>query len=472
MSEDRRQKKEKVGVYVFCVVFAIFGILGLILPLRPSISELEKRELTKFPDFSIETFWDGSWCSDISLWYADTFPFRDQLLSCNSSLEGLYGIRTKQIHGTIGSGDEIPDVPDTPKKTSSDAKDSDRESTSSIEETQKTTEKETEEATEETIETIETIETQATADSNNDTTNTVVGEKVGAVYVVGNTGYEVYYFSREAADIYIEAVNRVADALEGTANVYVMLPPTAFGMYIDSETAASLDGSSESKAEKYYLGSMNENVHGIYLYDAIAAHKDEYIFFRTDHHWTADGAYYAYEQFAKEKGMKANKRENFETKVFEGFLGSFYSGTNQAKELGATPDTITAYVPSGTNLIQITEPDGNELKWYVINDVTSYRESQKYSCFIGGDNPISVIENPDLDDGSACVVVKDSYGNAFVPYLVDHYQTVYVLDYRYYPSSFTDFVRSHEVQDVIFINNLSSSGSKEQMEQFEAKMTE
>ena len=66
------------------------------------------------------------------------------------------------------------------------------------------------------------------------------------------------------------------------------------------------------------------------------------------------------------------------------------------------------------------------------------------------------IENPDLTDGSACIVVKESFGNAFVPFLVDHYQTVYVVDYRYYTGSITALARSKGASDVLFVNNLSA----------------
>jgi len=84
-----------------------------------------------------------------------------------------------------------------------------------------------------------------------------------------------------------------------------------------------------------------------------------------------------------------------------------------------------------------------EKKWNIINDVSDYAPGVKYSCFIGGDNPFSWINNPDITDGSSCVVIKESYGNAFVPFLVDHYQMVYVVDYRYYEDNLIDFVKEN-----------------------------
>ena len=70
---------------------------------------------------------------------------------------------------------------------------------------------------------------------------------------------------------------------------------------------------------------------------------------------------------------------------------------------------------------------------------------------------MSTIENPDLSDGSSCLVVKESFGNAFVPFLVDNYQTVYVVDYRYYPEGITGLIQEKGIQDVIFLNNISAA---------------
>lgn len=99
----------------------------------------------------------------------------------------------------------------------------------------------------------------------------------------------------------------------------------------------------------------------------------------------------------------------------------------------------------------------------VIYDESDAAAGLKYGTFIMGDNPYTVIENPDLSDGSKCVVVKESFGNAFVPFLVDHYQTVYVIDYRYYSGSVSDFAKTNGVTDVIFINNLSAIRGSYQM---------
>lgn len=102
-----------------------------------------------------------------------------------------------------------------------------------------------------------------------------------------------------------------------------------------------------------------------------------------------------------------------------------------------------------------------EYQWNIISDATEYDENSKYMCFIGGDQPYEEIHNPEITDGSACIVVKESYGNAFVPFLVDHYQDVYVVDYRYYEGSLSYLALSNNVQDIIFLNNAEALSSED-----------
>jgi hypothetical protein len=119
-------------------------------------------------------------------------------------------------------------------------------------------------------------------------------------------------------------------------------------------------------------------------------------------------------------------------------------------------------VPNGTNTIAVTERNGKTTNYSVVNRATDawYKAANsKYNCFIAGDNPLSVVHNPKIQDGSSIVVVKESFGNALIPFLVDQYESVYVLDYRYYTGSLADFVKEKNAQQVLFINNLSATGA-------------
>ena len=116
-----------------------------------------------------------------------------------------------------------------------------------------------------------------------------------------------------------------------------------------------------------------------------------------------------------------------------------------------------AYVPPGNIKMQYTDRNGNTYNWPLISDVTDWATSTKYSTFIGGDNPYTIIQNSDLTDGSSCLVIKESFGNAFIPFLAANYQTVHVIDYRYWNGSIQDFVKTNGVQDVLFLSNVSAT---------------
>ena len=105
--------------------------------------------------------------------------------------------------------------------------------------------------------------------------------------------------------------------------------------------------------------------------------------------------------------------------------------------------------------MELTDRQGNTMSWSIIADVSSWGSASKYSTFAGGDSPFAVFTNPEVKDGSVCVIVKESYGNALLPYLVDHYSTVYEIDYRYWDGNIVDFVNEKKADDLIFANNMS-----------------
>ena len=219
---------------------------------------------------------------------------------------------------------------------------------------------------------------------------------------------------------------------------------------LDDDTLLKLGGSDQVGAIKYYYDEF-ENVQGIKTIETLREHRDEYLYFKTDHHWTTQGAYHVYKNYAKEKGWKPHELSDFEKLRFEPFYGTYYS---KFPELKNSPDYVDAYIPMGTNDMEYMDGDGNMIQHHVITDVSTWNESSGYYSFIGGDKPYSLIDNPDINDGSTCVIVKESYGNCFVPFLVDHYDKVYILDFRYTPYNVVDFCKEHKATDLILMNNI------------------
>ena len=111
--------------------------------------------------------------------------------------------------------------------------------------------------------------------------------------------------------------------------------------------------------------------------------------------------------------------------------------------------------------MEFVQNDGQTLAWPVIMDVSDWAASSKYNCFIGGDQPLATIVNESIEEESSIIVVKDSYGNAFTPFLTAHYRTVYVVDPRHFNDVFDqtlpEFAQEKGVDAVLFLNNIGAT---------------
>ena len=287
----------------------------------------------------------------------------------------------------------------------------------------------------------------------------------GGVYVVGNAGYEMYNYVESIAANYQTVVNSMADTLKGVSNVYVMAIPLSSGITLPDALYDDIPGSNQQQAEKDILAGMGQNVKTVPLYDTLMSHRTEYVYFRTDHHWTALGAYYAYVQFCNAKGITPHALQDYEVTQFPGYLGSFYNDGGKPQAMADTPDTVNAYHPvSSTASMKYGSNENSALAGgKVIFDESTAPAGLKYGTFIMGDNPYTIIENPEVHNGESCIVVKESFGNALVPFLVDHYETVYVIDYRYYDGSISALAKAKGVTDVLYANNLSALRSSDKV---------
>lgn len=254
---------------------------------------------------------------------------------------------------------------------------------------------------------------------------------------------------------YAALVSEVSDSLNGKTKVYSLIIPTSYGVTLPDDIKpqiANYADQGENIAKVF--SKMSENVTPVYCYDDLMTHRDEYLYFRTDHHWNGKGAYYAYEAFCRTKGIEPFTLEKREKKEFDGFLGTMYQ--NNGKDENLLPaDTVEAFLPVSANAaMKFTNTDGTTYDWPIVKDVSEWSSGAKYNTFAGSDNPITEFTNPDVADGSVLIVVKESFGNALLPYLVDHYSKIYEIDYRYWKGDLVSFAEDVGADDLLFANNI------------------
>lgn len=409
------KKSAKIKIILAVFVTIIIFIIGLAFFARPSRSENEKRELTPFPTFTLESFLNGEYTAQISLWFSDTYPLREQMISANAGIQSLYGIRGEQV---IGGGD-ADDIPTGPAD----------------------------------------IEFNPTDDGKGDTFE--------GTYINGDTAYQLYFFNKQNSDSYVALINEFATQIEGKAQVYDMIVPLHYQIALSEETVKKYNASDCSEAIKYMYGNLSGGIKSVDTLPNLIQHNDEYLYFRTDHHWTARGAYYAYLAFCKEKGIEPTPLEDYKQYKFDGFLGTFYANAKQPAAMKNNPDYVEAFVPIGTNREDVYDGNGNYVDWYsiVYSGADKYDAANKYLAFMGGDHPLAEIHNPNITDGSSIVVIKESYGNAFVPFLVDSYEYVYVIDYRQWDGKLSDFVIDNGIDDVLFLNVVSNTSTSARLKE-------
>ena len=284
----------------------------------------------------------------------------------------------------------------------------------------------------------------------------------GSIIIQGDNAMDIPTASNDIIDSYAQAVNNLSVALGKDVRTISLVTPNSGQFYSDKEFHTGIHDQ-KAMIERCY-GGMNDDIVTVDAYTPLAAHKDEYLFFRTDHHWTQLGAYYAYTAFCEAAGFEAVPLEKFETGVYENFVGSMYTYTSaypQSEALKNNPDTLTYYLPIvETHARYYADADFANSTAYPVSVVyrgITEEETNKYMCFLGGDHPGMTIEC-DVPGGKTCLVLKESYGNAFIPFLTSHYSKIYVIDPREFnqdgkPSlDLTELVKEYPIDDLIVIN--------------------
>lgn len=253
------------------------------------MSEREKRELEKFPSFSLEALLDSSYFSQIGLWFSDTFTGRDAWIAAGQELESLYGWSDVVIYGDLSAGDAIPPLDSTATPAPSPE-------TTPVPEAENQ-----EETTAPTATPQPTPEPYVWGGENLEDEELVT---LGAVIQIGDSAYTFTGFSQYYSDAYAANITKAADLLEGKCRVFNLLVLHGTTLMLPREYREEIGCAPEEDILDYVNSKLGDNVYAVDTYDPLLWHNDEYIYFRTDHHWTALGAWYAYEEWAKMAGFE------------------------------------------------------------------------------------------------------------------------------------------------------------------------
>lgn len=421
---------------------ALFFLASLFVE-KPVRSVIEKRDLARFPAVSSKALFSGSLTRDVETWYADTFPLRDAFVGLSAVVDEAHGVRFDDVRIVAPSGGETQDIPpdastNTPVQPAQPRAGQQNAAVSS------------EDASSGQDEQAEPFVPQVDPDHDHAVIDDGMGP--GAInngtFVYKGMAMSLFGGLRENGAWYAETINRYQDELPGV-RIYDMVIPTAIEFYVPDKYRDLTQ--SQKEMIDYIYSRLDPKIKRVDAYSQLQKHSDEYIYFRTDHHWTGLGAYYAYVAFCEQAGIMPLQISDFETRRLDDFIGTMYAQT-QDTTLLKHPDYVDYYIfdqPYTAERYDRGAP-------YTPVDWTLWGEYAKspnsYSVFLHGDFPLVKVKTG-IGNGRRIMVVKESFGNAFAPFLINHYDEVYIVDQRYFELGAIDFIKQNGINELIFANN-------------------
>ncbi len=390
------------------------------------VSELENRTLAPMPVFTSSNLSSGAYTRGLDAYVADHFPLREPLLELASMVKDARGFHVDDV---------VYDTPDS--------------DVGGLEQTDTWAGVD---AGPQTAEELDAGVGTALLDAGPAPEKKKKKYKSG-VSIVNDRALMFLVGDDESARAFAEVVNLYAQKLDPAVRIFSVVTPTATAFYLPP------DQQERSAPEDENLAAMKVTydpaVHVVDVHQALKGHADEDIFFRTDHHWTVLGAYYAYAAFCAAAGLVPVDLHNLEKKSKSPTLGSLYRMT-QNKVLKNHPDVVDYYLPS----VPYTAVRYRDADLKTAAKANFIVEGEKgYVVFLGGDDPMMVAKT-EIKNGRKVLLVKNSFGNAFAPFLLHHFEEVVVVDYRYYAGSLATLVKTHGITDVILQNATVTANSR------------
>lgn len=435
--QEKQQLSDVINTLVFVTLIFIVGIASLLTP-KHTISVYEKRELAKFPVLTKESFFSGSYFSGIDSYYADNFIFRINLTEIDKEIKSAFGVKNDGVtlYAEAGSSQKetaIPAQEETPDKNAS-----------------------TDEALSNPVHIPAPLKgehknidsPEAGLIKNNNETTLADFQNIKSIIVYKNRAIQIFGGAERAIKSYAQLANQYKDELGPNVKVYVMAIPIGSDFFLPPQIKKNIDR--EKHNIEILNASLNPGVISVPAYDNISKHTDEYIQFYTDHHWTGLGAYYAYQAFCRAANINSLELTEFDKKTIPNFLGTLYYRT-LSNDLKENPDHVDYFmVPHQTQAQYFL--NGNSKPIAGRTYVEFAKGSNAYGVFLGGDFPLMKIVT-DVKNSKKIAIIKDSYGNAFSPYLTSHYEEVYVIDYRYFNGNIKALMRDNNINEIILAHN-------------------
>lgn len=271
----------------------------------------------------------------------------------------------------------------------------------------------------------------------------------------GRDGYLLENFRRPGPALArnLDRVNRFAQAFPNL-KIRLLLAPSSVAIYPDKlpPFARVYD---QAEVLETVRAELAAGVEFVPVLSALRAEGEQYLYFRTDHHWTVRGAYVAYCQLAEALNFQPLGPQDFERKIVaQEFWGTYYSKANNRYLKG---DEIEVWLPQNPAQVEVrfNDREGSSSSLYFPQHLDT---RDKYAYFLDGNHPLAIITT-DRAEGGKLAVFKDSFAHALLPFLAQHYQEIHVIDLRFFDADLGQYLEEQEIQEALFLYSISSFAS-------------
>jgi len=394
----------KLNIILFLSMLFGIPLLYFVLP-KQKISVGEKRKLAVVPALNYESYIKGAWADSMDSYVDDHFPFRTEMVDMAVELQSWKGIHLKEQEKIFVS--QKPKV-----KKNKEVKDSTQSDMNFLDEFE-----------------------QAYS---------------GSMLIINGSVYPMGGGSPAMSKHFSKMVSEYAEQLKGECRVFSAVAPLS-SAFIPVEKYKRYNTQNRNTL-KAIGSSLTNGAIFCDVFEEMNKHAGEKMYFSTDHHWKPIGAYYAYVAFCKAAGFEPVPINKMDKRTKYNFLGSLYQHTLDPS-VRNNPDTMEYYIPKvTTTAVRYTQSK---------SQVFAHGSSggNTYSTFISGDAPMMRI-NTNVKNGKKAIVIKNSYGNAFVVYLISHYEEIWVVDFRYSKQNIIETIRKNKINDMIFAMGMYGAMSK------------
>lgn len=414
-------------------LFLLLAALFLLVFPRSEKSQIEKRELAKFPSFSLESYFSGAFTSGVTTFYDDTVPYRDNFKNLSNEIKNVFGMKLFSASGSanVSSKEDDEDAENaessaTPVPTS----------TGNI------------------LEGVASRNMALPAASAADESyqRDYTAEENGSLEWVNNllmVNWDGHWrcmepFGGGSGSDYVDALNELQSLVSQDVTIWSMPAPTSSAIYTPKNAIDYVADQGECFDE--IAAKLNPGIRSVNVVDVMRKHTEENIYCRTDHHWQPRGAYYAARTFAEAADVPFTDISSYTSGYNEGFVGTMY-GFSQDSRLLNDPEDFVYYVPSAKYQAYYYDSSFN----YQFSDdlFAEVDVANSYLMFMGGDSWVVKVDT-EVKNGRKLLVVKDSFGNAEIPYYTSSFEQIYVVDVREFQRNLVNFIDTTGVTDVLF----------------------